>query len=288
MSRLFAAAASQRSVRRRRPGGMVAARAAVHFCVARYQVCTSSAVMSTAKQHYDQLLGKHYTWSVAGSGDPFEPAATWLVRHGLADFARYLDLGAGFGAHAVPLARAGKSVTAVDFHAGLLAELRAAAGSVATCEAELGAYLEDAVAAAATWDAVLCLGDTLTHLPDRAAVEHLVDGAARVLAPGGVLALGYRDYSGPPRTGIERFIPVRHDAQRSLVCCVEAIDDDHLSVTDLITTAEPGGLRTQLSAYRKLRLAPAAVVAWAAAAGLTLERQTTEQAMLLQIFRALA
>jgi SAM-dependent methyltransferase len=239
--------------------------------------------MSTAKQHYDQLLGEHYAWSVAGAGDPFDRAAAWLARHRLDGFARYLDLGAGFGAHAVPLARAGKAVTAVDFHAGLLAELRAAAPSVATHEADVVAYLE---AADVRWDAVLCLGDTLTHLPGAAAVQRLLAGAARVLSPGGVLALAYRDYSGPPRTGVDRFIPVRHDERRAMVCCVEVTDAEHVSVTDIVTTAEPGGLRTQIGAYPKLRLAPADVAAWAAAVGLALDREAIEQGMLLQVFRA--
>ena len=239
--------------------------------------------MTTAKQHYDQLLGAHYTWSVAGAGDPFERGAAWLARHGLADFGSYLDLGSGFGAHAVPLARAGKRVTAVDFHAGLLAELRAAAPSVETHEADLIAFVE---AANPTWDAVLCLGDTLTHLPDRTAVARLLAGCARVLAPGGSLALGYRDYSGPPRTGLDRFIPVRHDAHRALVCCVEALDADHVAVTDIVTTAGPDGLRTQLGSYPKLRLAPADVAAWAAAVGLGLDREAAEAGMLVQLFRA--
>jgi hypothetical protein len=54
--------------------------------------------MAIAQQHDDDLLGEHYAWSVAGAGDPFDRAAAWLARHDLADFARYLDLGAGFGA----------------------------------------------------------------------------------------------------------------------------------------------------------------------------------------------
>jgi hypothetical protein len=45
--------------------------------------------MTTAKQHDDPLLGAHYTWSVAGVGDPFERGAAWLTRHGLADFTRH-------------------------------------------------------------------------------------------------------------------------------------------------------------------------------------------------------
>jgi len=155
--------------------------------------------------------------------------------------------------------------------------------SVETHEADLVAYLD---AAGVRWDAVLCLGDTLTHLPDASAVQRLLAGAARVLMPGGVLALGYRDYSGPPRTGLDRFIPVRHDERRAMVCCVEVVDADHVSVTDIVTTAEPGGLRTQIGAYPKLRLAPPDVAAVARAAGLALDREVTEQGMLLQAFRA--
>jgi SAM-dependent methyltransferase len=242
--------------------------------------------MATAQQHYDDLLGAHYAWSVAGAGDPFERAAAWLARHDLAGFGRYLDLGAGFGAHAVPLARAGKAVTAVDFHAGLLADLRAAAPSVDTHQADLVAFVEAAAGAAARWDAVLCLGDTLTHLPDRPAVERLLAAAARVLAPGGVLALGYRDYSGPPRTGLDRFIPVRHDAHRALICCIDPVDADHVSVTDLVTTVTADGLRTQIGSYLKLRLTPADVAGWAAASGLGLDRSATDAGQQVQIFRA--
>jgi len=109
-----------------------------------------------------------------------------------------------------------------------------------------------------------------------------------VPVPGGVLALGYRDYSGPPRTGLDRFIPVRHDERRAMVCCIEVVDADHVSVTDIVTTAEPGGLRTQIGAYPKLRLAPPDVAAWALAAGLALDHEVTEQGMLLQVFRASA
>lgn len=243
--------------------------------------------MAGARAHYDQLLGDVYRWST-GAGDPYERGAAWLARHQLDQHARYLDLGAGFGAHAVPLARAGKSVVAVDFHAGLLAELRAAAPGVETHCDDLVAFLAGGGGGgtAGPWDAVLCLGDTLTHLADPGAVRALLAGAARVLTPGGVLALAYRDYTGPPRLGVDRFIPVRADSQRSLLCCLDLLDADHVSVTDILTLADPSGLRTQVSSYTKLRLAPASIVAWAAATGLALDRATSDQGMQLQIFRA--
>jgi hypothetical protein len=107
-----------------------------------------------------------------------------------------------------------------------------------------------------------------------------------VLAPGGVLALGYRDDSGPPRTCVDRFIPVHHDERSAMLCCVEVLDADRASVTDIVTTAKPGGLRTQIGAYSKPRLAPASVAVWALAAGFALDREATEHGMLLQVFRA--
>lgn len=103
---------------------------------------------------------------------------------------------------------------------------------------------------------MLCLGDTLTHLPDRAAVQRLLASVARILA------------------------------RRALVGWVEALDADHVSVTDIITTAGPDGLRTQIGSYPKLRLAPADVVAWATGVGLGLGRQAAEAGMLVQLFRA--
>ena len=61
----------------------------------------------------------------------------------------------------------------------------------------------------------------------------------------------------PTRSCLDRFILVLHDAYRTLICCIDPVDADHVSVTDLVTTVTPDGLRTQIGSYRKLRLAPA-------------------------------
>lgn len=79
---------------------------------------------------------------------------------------------------------------------------------------------------------------------------------------------------------------MRHDAHRALICCIDPVDADHVSVTDLVTTVTPDGLRTQIGSYLKLRLAPADVAASAAAAGLRLDRSATDAGQLVQIFRA--
>jgi hypothetical protein len=93
---------------------------------------------TSAKQHYDQRLGEHYAWSVAAGGDPFDRAATWLARHDLLGHARYLDLGAGFGAHSVPLARAGKLRSQISSSP----KLRIAPAAVAAWAASSGLVLD--------------------------------------------------------------------------------------------------------------------------------------------------
>src|SRR6186713_3191799 len=123
--------------------------------------------MHSAEQHYEELLGSVYTWSVSASADPCERGKTWLLSQGLLDGERYLDLGAGFGAHVLPLLAAGKQVTAVDFNAELLAELVGRAGGapgLTTEQADLVGFLE--ASSGSEWDVILCLGDTLTHLED--------------------------------------------------------------------------------------------------------------------------
>lgn len=248
--------------------------------------------MNSAKQHYDQLLGDVFSWSVAAHGDPFARAADWLSTHHLDDQELYLDLGAGFGAHVLPLLRMGKRVTAVDFSPRLLNELRSAARSfesfLSIHEGDLIEFLErpPALHDAVRWDVVLCLGDTLPHLPDRAAVRRLIAAAAARLAPGGRVAFSYRDSSNFDPKGTERFIPVARDAHRVMHCFVEPIDAEHLRVTDLVTEFGARGPTTRLSEYVKLRLPLSVVVAYATQCDLQLEQQTVERGMTSLVFRA--
>src|SRR5262247_4082601 len=135
---------------------------------------------------------------------------------GLSKGALVVDLGAGFGMHAIPLARAGARVIAVDSSAHLLAELtRLAAGlDVTTVHDDLLSFRAHVTAKA---DAVLCMGDTLTHLPEHTHVDFLVQEVHEALAPGGHFVLSFRDYS-VPLEGDARFIPVRSDERRILTC----------------------------------------------------------------------
>jgi SAM-dependent methyltransferase len=243
--------------------------------------------MSDVKRHYAELLGPVYTWYTSVAGDPVARAAGWLERHGLLTQARYLDLGAGSGAHALALLRAGKRVTAVDFDTALLEELRVAAapyGERLTLHAgDLLAYVRAATPGG--FDMILCAGDTLTHLPALADVDELVRESARCLAPGGRLAFAYRDSTRFAAEGVERFIEVARDATRSMHCLLEPLDAEHLRVTDIVTEVGPEGPRTRLGDYVKLRIAPERLLTAARDVGLELAERTDERGMTTLCFR---
>jgi 2-polyprenyl-3-methyl-5-hydroxy-6-metoxy-1,4-benzoquinol methylase len=244
--------------------------------------------MSDVKRHYAELLGSVYTWYTSLAGDPAVRAASWLERYGLTPFETYLDLGAGSGAHARALLGAGKRVTAVDFDARLLGELRAStlehAARLTLEEADLIAHLRGAEQR--RFDVVLCAGDTLTHLPAESAVVELVERSARLLTAGGRLALSYRDSTRFAAESVRRFIEVARDRQRTMHCLLEPIDAGHLRVTDIVTEVEADGPRTRLSDYVKLRIPPERILEAADAAGLELVQRGDENGLTTLCFRA--
>lgn len=242
--------------------------------------------MHSARLHYEELLGGVYAWSVSAGADPCERGKNWLLSQGLMDAERYLDLGAGFGAHALPLLAAGKQVTAVDFSAELLAQLissaRGAPG-LTTERADLVQFLE--AASGCEWDVISCLGDTLTHLEDEGAVQRLLSKAVERLSCRGRLALSYRDSSTFQAEGVARFIQVARDETRVMHCLLEPISQNRMRVTDIVTEVAADGPRTRLGEYTKLRLSGATLVAWAEAVGFTLLRQHVEPGMTSLVFR---
>jgi 2-polyprenyl-3-methyl-5-hydroxy-6-metoxy-1,4-benzoquinol methylase len=164
-----------------------------------------------------------------------------------------VDLGAGFGMHSIPLARRGFSVTAIDTSADLLSELatHAATLPVRPAEADILSFRSHL---AETPEVVLCMGDTLTHLPTLESVRSLLADVAAVLDESGVFVLTFRDYSSTLSAG-QRFIPVRSDADRILTCFLE-YDEAHVTVHDLLHEREASQWKLRVSSYRKLRLAP--------------------------------
>jgi SAM-dependent methyltransferase len=220
--------------------------------------------MATVRQHYDELLAPIYVWMAGGVESALaagtQDVAALMPGDGLA-----LDLGAGFGMHAIPLARGGYHVVALDTSAPLLDVLRAhSAGlSVRVVEGDLLEFGRHIVAPASL---IVCLGDTVTHLAEIAQVERLFQDIAASLRPGGRVVLTFRDYSRPA-TGVARFISVRSDADRIHTCFLEE-QGVHMLVHDILHERDGLTWRMKASSYPKLRLAPAAVATMLQRAGL--------------------
>ncbi len=123
-----------------------------------------------------------------------------------------IDLGAGFGMHSIPLARRSYSVVAIDSSAILLDVLRANAESLPVGSIE-GELLSFPGFVASPADLILCMGNTLTHLEDRQAVEQLFSLVADGLRPGCRFVISFRDYT-TALTSAGRFIPVRSAGSR--------------------------------------------------------------------------
>jgi SAM-dependent methyltransferase len=234
------------------------------------------AMTTATAEHYDQLLADRYSWMLGDFEARVERERGFLAAHGVvaahgvgaphgAEVA--VDLGAGSGHQAVALARLGWRVRAIDFSARLLAELRTrtAGLSVDAIQDDLRRFPAHLSAPAG---AIVCLGDTLTHLASPDDVQALFADARAWLRPGGALVLTFRDLSRALE-GPARFIPVRSDADTILTCFLEYLPAT-VRVHDLLYRREGDAWRLTAGAYDKLRLAPADVERWLAAAGFVL------------------
>lgn len=232
--------------------------------------------MSTAQDHYRNLLAHHYSWMFGLSVDEKVAEQRAILEPLLKDAPRGLavDLGSGPGFQSLALAQLGFSpVLAIDTSAELLSELEAALRAhdhpkVETHNADmlsLADYVQPASAAI-----IVCMGDTLTHLVSPDAVRRLFSAIAAALAPGGLLILTWRDLS-TELTGADRFIPVHADENRVMTCFLEYTSASSVQVHDLVYTrnpTRPAAWNLEKSSYPKLRLSPPWVAQALAAAGL--------------------
>jgi 2-polyprenyl-3-methyl-5-hydroxy-6-metoxy-1,4-benzoquinol methylase len=230
--------------------------------------------MATAETHYQKLLGPVYSWMLGDLDAAFARSTAEIealplpAARGVA-----VDLGAGLGLHALPLAQRGFEVVAIDSSAVLLDELRSRRGSLAIAIhhadlLELRRLLPKQV------QVIVCMGDTLTHLPALSSVESLLAEVAAALPRGGVFATTFRDYASSELTGEQRFILVRADDARILTCFLE-YQDHQVMVHDMLQEKENGRWRQAVSSYPKLRLAPAWVMSKLLELGFSVNRDAT-------------
>lgn len=234
--------------------------------------------MAGVGEHYEKLLGPIYVWMAGGAEAALRAGTAEIEALNLppAQGALVIDLGAGFGVHSIPLARRGARVTAIDTSAELLHAL-----------AELGRDLpiravnDDLLAFQShiTEDpsTILCMGDTITHLPEFSAVESLIERASAVLPPGGMFVISFRDYS-VALSDDERFVPVRSDDSRILTCFLE-YEPGAVVVHDILHQRTSKGWQARVSHYRKLRLSPEHLIAGLQSTGFNVRREAGSRGM---------
>jgi len=234
--------------------------------------------MATSETHYRKHLGPVYSWMLGDLDAAFARGAREIddlslpAARGVA-----LDLGAGLGLHSIALAKRGFDVLAIDNCQALLDELRSRAADLAIAT-HLADLLDFRACLTTQPQVILCMGDTLTHLPALSAVESLLASVAGSLAPGGVFAATFRDYATSGLKGEQRFILVRGDESRILTCFLE-YQEERVIVHDLLHEKENDCWRQVISSYPKLRLAPAWVISKLGELGFSVTRDTTPSGM---------
>jgi 2-polyprenyl-3-methyl-5-hydroxy-6-metoxy-1,4-benzoquinol methylase len=235
---------------------------------------------NTVDDHYANHLGPVYTWMIGDIDAAFSRSDRELDALPLPPKpgGTAVDLGAGFGLHAIPLARRGFRVVAIDSYEPLLKELAMRGGSlpIRAVKADLLAFRSHTPK---PLDVIVCMGDTLTHLPNQSCVESLLGDVAASLSPGGVFVATFRDYISAPLQGDARFILVRGNEERILTCFLE-YGDTTVTVHDLLHQREGGSWRLRASSYPKLRLSPEWVVDRLSSLGLSVHRDTTAGGMI--------
>jgi SAM-dependent methyltransferase len=106
-----------------------------------------------------------------------------------------LDVACGTGQHAIALAERGYEVVGADVSAGMVAQARKNAEVRGTdLDFVQAGFGEVAAAVEDTFDAVLCLGNSLPHVLTPDALVQAVGDMAAVLSPGGLLFVQIRNF----------------------------------------------------------------------------------------------
>ena len=155
--------------------------------------------MATAREHHFAHVAPIYLWMAGGIEHALRLGTLDVASLGLP--ARHddlaVDLGAGFGMHAIPLARMGYSVIAIDSSPELIDELgiHACGLPIRPIVADLVDFRMHVPGRAAR---ILCMGDTLTHLDSQDSIKRLFADVAACLLPGGRFVATFRDYTRLP------------------------------------------------------------------------------------------
>ncbi len=244
-------------------------------------------MFNPAKTHYLGFLAGSYAWISGGQDEQVRKNEKFFSAHAITPFDNRvaIDLGAGCGFQSVPLALIGYSVTAVDFCQPLLEALRTYAGSlpVETIQSDILTY--------SSWTGrhpvlIVCMGDTLTHLPSLTEVKDLLRQCFSELGPGGRFVLTLRDYSREP-DGSVVVIPVLRQEDRIFLCRLE-YHTDSLTVQDILYSRGKEGWGRTAGKYMKIRIAPETLFRMLTGAGFRIDYSAIHDGMITIIARKVA
>jgi SAM-dependent methyltransferase len=239
--------------------------------------------MTTVQQHYDHHLGPIYDWMIGDFAAAMERQREQFQRIGLAtgNGRTAVDLGAGSGLQSLPLAESGYQVLALDACQTLLNTLasRAQSAGLTSLRTACDDLIHFRRHLSGQAEVIVCMGDTLAHLPSRTVVAGLLREVAEALAPGGLFVATLRDCTSHELVGTQRFIPVRSDSDRILTCFLEYFPD-HIRVHDLVHQRSGGEWHLAVSVYRKLRLSGDWLLQELRSHGLVCTMETSESGML--------
>jgi SAM-dependent methyltransferase len=216
--------------------------------------------MSAVDEHYEHLLAQHYSWMFGVSFEERVNEQKAFLSHALEPLESApedtlaVDLGCGPGFQTIALAQLGFSpVIAIDTSSALLDELRSHIGNLPVKTEKADLRTLPAIVPAERATVIVCMGDTLTHLPQRADVATLFRDVFESLRPGGMFVITYRDLT-KELFGTDRFIPVRSDDDKLMTCFLEFENADSVVIHDLVHVRQGVGWSLNKSSYKKLRL----------------------------------
>ena len=226
--------------------------------------------MASVKEHYENLLARHYSWICGGSDSNFEENRRFFREHGVRPVRSgvAVDLGAGSGFQSIPLAELDFNVISIDLSHELLARLKKNAKDlpIVTIQDNLLNFNKHSPSKV---EIIVCMGDTLTHLHTLEEVRELIETVYLVLEEGGLFILGFRDMT-VELTELDRFIPVRSDPHRIFTCFLE-FEKKHVKVHDIIYEKANDQWSMKKSFFRKLRISQQWTKEYLQNAGFTVE-----------------
>ena len=204
------------------------------------------------KAHYDSHLADVYSWMAGDFREKVNQTREFFIKNNIKPSSTHstIDLGSGHGIQSAALAEIGFDVTAVDFSEKLLLELKQnTANKVKTINGDITEFIYPMENKP---ELIVCMGDTLTHLPSINEVNRLIGNAAENLHINGRFVLSYRDLSRE-LTGTSRFIPVKSDNTLILSCFLEYFDS-YVNVNDILHEKINDKWEMKVGSYPKLKI----------------------------------